>query len=861
MAPEPKSAVDVPNMRKPTRAEAIAAVLALVAGLLVWLWPFGLGGGMPVGGDVTQFFLGLMSVLSESLAERRLPVWNDLWGYGFPGIGESQMGVFYPPHLLLYGLLTLERAYVASLVLHTLWGGLGAFWMARRFGVGAIGSALAGFVFSTSGFFVIHMPHPWGYTTGAWLPWAWGLTWSLLNDEGRGTLRRLFLLTLVLVLQILPGHFQIAFMTQAGVLAMASWFLLGRLTRAPRSEAVGRWSLAALALAMVPPLSALQLWPTARLAWLASNQRDYEYLSGFATTPFHLVGLVAPNLFHGSPLWRPLVWDPFHTSPEECLVYVGLLPLFLAILTLIREARRDAGVRCLAFLATFCLLLSLGPYVPGFRWLIELPGFSFFRAPARWGLPASLALAVLAGKGLDRWAEWRRPGRGLLILAGAAAVWIVLTIGLIELAIWSVSPSGSPAVAKLYDRAFEMTPWPDNWFRNVAARLGGPPVLIPPPPYDPSFRDQRFAIYGVELGGSLGLMLAIAVAARLGGTARVRKFAPAVLIVLTVADLMLLGRHRLVDVGPLKPLTEQSPVLARLASEPRGTRTADRFGNLAMAAGLNPVQAYRTLDLQALPKFAALAAQGRLEGASLRSEVFRAMRAAGVDLRIVDPAQEASHPSRDAAKDPLIGDVQTISDPALARWLLGRDWNVEGRPRADEFRILRLAQPSPRAWFIPSDIPGASRALALDDYGATTIALELLEAARPLASTQRSPTELDVHLEGIDRPGWVVVSQLAVPQWRATIAADGSESLEAINIERAFSASWPKSAHVARSWDGAWQRVFLDKPIDGATLRLQYRADDVRLGLLVSAACWTGWTLAILYLWRRRRTSESSAAS
>ncbi len=41
-----------------------ALVLAVVAGLLAWLWPIGFGGMMPVGGDVTQFFLGVMGALS-----------------------------------------------------------------------------------------------------------------------------------------------------------------------------------------------------------------------------------------------------------------------------------------------------------------------------------------------------------------------------------------------------------------------------------------------------------------------------------------------------------------------------------------------------------------------------------------------------------------------------------------------------------------------------------------------------------------------------------------------------------------------------------------------------------------------------
>src|SRR3954451_4606565 len=160
------------------------SVLLTIAGVLLWLWPIGAGGAMPVGGDVTQFFLGLMGVLSSSLREGRLPIWNDLWGYGFPGIGESQMGVYYPPHLILYGLLSTEQAYVASLVLHTIWCSLGTWWAARQFGVSAAGAGLAAFAFSAGGFFVIHLPHPWGYTTGSWRPWALGLTWSILGSQG-----------------------------------------------------------------------------------------------------------------------------------------------------------------------------------------------------------------------------------------------------------------------------------------------------------------------------------------------------------------------------------------------------------------------------------------------------------------------------------------------------------------------------------------------------------------------------------------------------------------------------------------------------------------------------------------------------
>ena len=460
-------------------AGRILAVLAVPAALLAWLWPIGIGGKMLVGGDVTQFFMGLMGFLGESLREGRLPVWNDLWGYGFPGLAESQMGVYYPIHLVLYRWLGTETAYVVSLVAHTLWGGLGAFWAARRLNISSAGSALAAFSWSMCGFFLIHLAHQWGYTTGSWMPWAWGLAWCCFCSPGPFRSVAPFLLSLVLVLQVLPGHFQLAFMTQFGILLTLSWVAIergfGRFVRAvPASSASPGFSMrgakwVTLAVAGVFPLAAAQLWPTARLAGL-TDSRDFEYLSGFASTPFHLVNFVAPGFFHRSPLWRPLMWDPFHTSPEELLPYIGLVPLFLAGMALVRDWRRDAVVRPLAILFVVTLVLSFGPYVPGFRYLIKLPGFSFFRAPARWTLATSLALALLAGKGFDGWAQWPRPGRSLERFGLAALFWVVATVGLIELALMCTSSPGWPMLARGFQRVFDAMPWKgDPTFAAVMA--------------------------------------------------------------------------------------------------------------------------------------------------------------------------------------------------------------------------------------------------------------------------------------------------------------------------------------------------------------------------------------------------------
>ena len=208
------------------------------------------------------------------------------------------------------------------------------------------------------------------------------------------------------VLQVLPGHFQLAFMTQCGVILIVAWSAIERwgvraLRALPSSSASLHFNMRAggiaLALASVFLLAAIQLWPTGASGGSGCLAVRFRGISpSLAVTPFHLVNFVAPGFFHRSPLWRPVVWTPFHTSPEELLAYIGLAPLFLAGMAVFRHWRRDAAVRLLAILFIATLVLSFGPFAPGFLQLIKLPGFSFFRCPRVGAWPCPL-----------HWRYWR----------------------------------------------------------------------------------------------------------------------------------------------------------------------------------------------------------------------------------------------------------------------------------------------------------------------------------------------------------------------------------------------------------------------------------------------------------------------
>jgi hypothetical protein len=806
---------------KESRWSWVVPRVAMLAGVLAWLWPIGAGGRMSVGGDATQFSIGLMAFLKSSIEARRLPLWNDLWGFGFPGVAESQMGVFYPPHLLLYGTLPTERAYLASLVLHTLWASLGVAWAARKFGTSEPGSALAGFVWATSGFFLIHLPHQWGYTVGSWMPWALGMTWQVARGEG--TRRTPWLLSSVLALQVLPGHFQIAFITQVSVLIVAL---------AGSGRSIGRRLLVVFALVGMLLLASMQLWPTYRLARLSDSQRDFEYLSGFGVSPVHLVNYVAPGLFHRSPLWRPVAWDTFHTSPEELLGYVGLVPLFLALGAIRSGIKRDPAIRMLSLLTLVTLIFGLGPYVPGFSRLIQLPGFSFFRAPARWTLATNLALALLAGRGFDALASWAKPGRSIRRFSMVSVALILVVIGGFELALASSKGEGWKPGASSFDRALKLLPWAnqpgEKPFRAVMAqayrtqsdlrtqsamaRLEGKV-----PEIGSTLAAERFSIYSLELFETAALLIALLALSAL--TRSPRLFATG-LLTLTLFDSLVQARHRPFDLGPCRSLVDQSGVLKAMAKQDRGTRTLDPARNLFMVAGVAPVSSYRTLDLPAPGRLLQLA-----RGPMSDQRVADALRITGAALRVIDPLERDALVAQ-SGKAVSADRISIVEDPALAGWLYGVDFT---RSQGESgFAIIDLPLPHARAWVMASN--GLTK---LDIFADPFAMVEKFRSASPLQARSEIPERDEIEIRVADpSPTMVVLTKTFDPEWEAWWSNEQGERREA-KVEKVL---------------GGWQGVAVPEP-GKWTLHLEYPGRAVWLGLTIASTAWSLWLMGFIRAW------------
>ncbi|HEV8068041.1 MAG TPA: YfhO family protein [Planctomycetaceae bacterium] len=393
----------------------LKVVLAAVGFTLLFWWPLARGGGL-VGGDTYRYFLPQKVVYAELLRRHELPVWNSWVGFGYPILGESQTGVFYPPNVVLYSLLSVNSAYNANFLLHYVLAFVFAWMYARAIGLASWGGGLAALVY-TFGWFPPRSGLEWAILTGAWFPAALWCCERFLQTRRAG-----FALALssVLCLQLLAGHFNLAFLS---VLTLAAYaplrlFVANRdLSAESRSIAKSLCGFSLAAIAGAGLLGAVQIAPTwelMRLSQRVEQGPDHNLRSG-AIPVWYLSQMVRPWYWYALGTDRQAALDAAQTdlggrtNPVEAHLFVGLVPLVLALVWIVIAVRtRDRLSLVWAALGIAALVYTTGRLVPIGE---HLPGFSFFSAPGRYGLITTLAVGLLAGKALD----WLRSTNSLVL--------------------------------------------------------------------------------------------------------------------------------------------------------------------------------------------------------------------------------------------------------------------------------------------------------------------------------------------------------------------------------------------------------------------------------------------------------------
>lgn len=295
----------------------------------------------------------------------------------------------------------------------------------------------------------------------------------------------------------------------------------------------------------------------------------HDHIYQFSIGPWRLTELVWPNvsgkMYPINRRWANVIPGEDRTWTPS--LYIGLLPLLLGV-SAIRIRRGNVRQRWLSWCAILATIGSFGWYgigwllqefqvglfhanpnaatigepVGGLYWLmvVLLPGYAYFRFPAKLLVVASLALSLLAARGWDRamLQPSKRLRRVLIILALTSLAGLVFSF--VGTSIWYGWVSNAPG--------------DDIW-----GPLDG----------DGALRDLRFTLASTLCISALCLWL---LHLRKNSSSRFATYIPHLLLIITAADIAIANRWMIATVDD-SIVTTTIPIGQMLSSK----REAERF--------------------------------------------------------------------------------------------------------------------------------------------------------------------------------------------------------------------------------------------------------------------------------------------
>jgi hypothetical protein len=350
----------------------------------------------------------------------RIPLWDPLVGLGRPLPGDPD-SLFMYPFDFIFLVLPPALGFNVLEALHVFLAGLFTFWLLRHgYHTSIVPALFSGLAFAFGPKFMAHLAvgHL-GLICGlAWTPAVLlGLKRSL-----EGNLLAAALAGFALALQ-LPTHIQMPYYTAAIGCALGLWQLLPLVRPSLRGDSVARGQI-------VWTLKVYLVWLAVFV--LAGASTLLPLLELMPYTSRVNFSLADSNQYALPPLLLLTLATPAQSQFHEWTMFLGVLPPVLGGIAWL--GGRRSTLWFFTLLAGFALLYALGIATPLFGLALTiLPGFRLFRVPTRLWFFGGLAVAVLAGFGLealttpevrDRLWRWRRPlalGAGIYLIAGGAA--------------------------------------------------------------------------------------------------------------------------------------------------------------------------------------------------------------------------------------------------------------------------------------------------------------------------------------------------------------------------------------------------------------------------------------------------------
>jgi len=369
-------------------------ILACTAVLFVPLALPLLMGRVFIYNDLTWFHLPMRYLYQQALRSGDSILWTPAIFSGLYVMGEGQVGLLHPLHLLWYSVLPLQTAFALELAVNYAAAFAGMLWFLQRLRFSVPAALFGAMLFAFSGFNLLHHHHLNMVAVVAHLPWLLAAADMVIAEERMPPRVAGFAgMALIMGSSFLLGFPQAVWWNLIALTAFAAW-------RAHDRQRWRRLAPCAAAVGIGVLLGSIQIVPTADAAAhsiRASSTRDFAL--SYSLHPLNLVQLWAPYSLEGG-VYGPLDFPWFH----EFGIYSGaILPVAVIWVWLRRRAlseRRSLIVAATAF-AAIALVLAFGRHGGVARLLTYLPVLGSLRAPARYIMLTQFALAILAAVAFD----------------------------------------------------------------------------------------------------------------------------------------------------------------------------------------------------------------------------------------------------------------------------------------------------------------------------------------------------------------------------------------------------------------------------------------------------------------------------
>lgn len=386
----------------------VVAVYAAAFG--AFFSPVWLSGGLLAPGDGTMYHVPAFFAPGT--------LWRPDMFAGFPIAAEPNSQT----HYVLLRLLSLVGAFNVFVMSAYVLAAACTYGYVYHLTRSPFAALASGFIYAGGGFFMARVGHVPVVHGAAWIPL---MLWSTDALRARPSASWVAMGSLSIGLCALGGHPQMLVYgvgLTAAYAAVTGW-------SAPRP---GRfYTTCLLALFLGAGVGAAQLLPTAELsgASIRASISPHDLLV-YSLSPLELLQLLFPYLFtsYGYASGQSAYFGAWGLT--ETSGYVGWLSLSALVVAILHAPQRVV-VYFWSSVAVLAGLTALGETTPLAGIIFSLPGYSWFRCPARHLIELTVAMAILAGLGLaaldqaNEPARWRQAAAVVFLMAGGGILVLV----------------------------------------------------------------------------------------------------------------------------------------------------------------------------------------------------------------------------------------------------------------------------------------------------------------------------------------------------------------------------------------------------------------------------------------------------